>query len=282
MPYVLASEESQVLDLIQEADARVICGATDWLAGSTGISREARLVDISRVAEFRGLSDHGDGLRVGSATTWSDIGAASLPVALSGLRDAASEIGSRQIQNRATVGGNICNGSPAADGVVMLLALDAYVELKSVYGARRLPLCRFLLGKNTVDLHAGEMLSSVWIPYPREHSASAFCKFGIRQQLNIAVVSAAVSVNRIDSCNGLSCRIAAGSVAETPVRLRSLESLLSEVNRSVDLERIVEECDLAEIRPIDDIRSSATHRRAVLDVLICRALGLATGRLGDA
>ncbi len=124
----------------------VIAGGTDWFPALGERSFDGTLLDVTRVAGMRGISVQETGWRIGGATTWSDILRADLPPAFDGLRLAAREVGSVQIQNAGTVAGNICNASPAADGVPPLLSLDAVVELSSARGVRRLPLSEFITG----------------------------------------------------------------------------------------------------------------------------------------
>jgi CO/xanthine dehydrogenase FAD-binding subunit len=197
------------------------------------------------------------------------------------LKDAAGLIGSSQIQNRATIGGNLCNGSPAADGVTALLALDAEVELKSLSGTRRVPLSAFLKGKNRVDLRPGEMLNVVWVPLPASATASAFVKFGNRQRLNISTVSIGVRLTQPGDRTRCECRIAAGSVAPTPVRLRALEKIIANADAQ-DCEALIAQADIPEIAPIDDIRASAAYRTRLVRTLIQQALELAKRRLEHA
>ena len=137
------------------AGARLLAGGTDLMVGADEAALRGDVVDISRLPELRGVSRAGDELRIGGATTWSEIARADLPPAFDALQAAAREIGAVQIQNRATLGGNLCNASPAADGVPPLLALDAEVELASPRGVRRLPLAQFLAGPRRTQRAAG-------------------------------------------------------------------------------------------------------------------------------
>src|SRR5439155_3336986 len=118
----------------------------------------------SRVQGLRGISKDSGHYRIGAATTWSDIIRAKLPPAFEALKQAAREVGSVQIQNRATIGGNLCNASPAADGVPPLLALDAEVELISTQPTRRLPLSEFIRGNRRTALRPDEILAAIIIP----------------------------------------------------------------------------------------------------------------------
>jgi CO/xanthine dehydrogenase FAD-binding subunit len=281
MSYVLAADEREVLELLGDPDVRLISGATDWFASSMGASHRYKLVDISRVTELRGVFEARDWIRIGAATTWAEIVRSTLPKAALGLKDAAGLIGSTQIQNRATIGGNLCNGSPAADGVTALLALDAEVELKSLDGTRRTPLSGFLKGKNQVDIRQGEMLTAVWVPVPASASASAFVKLGNRQRLNISTASIGVRLTVARDNAHCECGIAAGSVAPTPIRLRTLEETLASAHAE-QIEALLENARIPEIKPIDDIRASAAYRTRIVRPLIQQAFELAKRRLANA
>jgi CO/xanthine dehydrogenase FAD-binding subunit len=281
MSYVLATDEREVLELLGDPDVRLVSGATDWYASAMGASQRYKLVDISRVADLHGVVELPHWLRIGAATTWSEIVRSALPASASGLKDAAGLIGSSQIQNRATIGGNLCNGSPAADGVTALLAMDAEVELKSLSGTRRISVSGFLKGKNQVDLRPGEMLNNVWVPVPASPSASAFVKFGNRQRLNISTASIAVRLTMPRDRARCEYAIAAGSVAPTPVRLHTLEAALANADAQ-NAETLPGTADIPEIVPIDDIRASAAYRTRIVRPLIQQALELASGRLEHA
>ena len=135
------------------------------------------------------------GLRIAACTTWSEIRDAALPPACDALRAAAAEVGGRQIQNAGTIGGNLCNASPAADGVPPLLALDAAVELASAAGTRRLPLAAFLLGPRRTDRRPGEILTAVLLPEAALAGRSVFLKLGARRHLVISIAMVAVRLD---------------------------------------------------------------------------------------
>ena len=153
------------------------------------------VVDIAGLTELRGISIVEGALRFGALTRWADIAVAALPSRFDGLRAAASQIGSVQVQNVGTLGGNLCNASPAADGIPPLLSLDASVELTSIAGSRLLPLEHFLTGYRQTALRPDELLTAVLIPRTAGDDArSAFLKLGLRRYLVISVVMVAVVV----------------------------------------------------------------------------------------
>src|SRR5436305_15027048 len=137
------------LDEALQALARpwtVLAGGTDFYPARVGRTIDENVLDITAIAALRGIAAGPDGWRLGATTTWSQLLESELPPLFDGLKQAAREVGGRQIQNTGTLAGNLCNASPAADGVPPLLALDAEVELAGRSGTRRLPLCAFITG----------------------------------------------------------------------------------------------------------------------------------------
>ncbi len=148
----------------------VLAGGTDFYPARVGRSVTEDVLDIAGIAALRGISETADGWRLGATTTWSELVEASLPPLFDGLKQAAREVGGRQIQNAGTIAGNICNASPAADGVPALLTLDAEVELASRAGTRRLPLAAFITGVRRTALQPGELVVALHVPRPQARS----------------------------------------------------------------------------------------------------------------
>ena len=153
--YARPSDLDEALGLLAEGGARIIAGATDVYPGAGERALEGYYVDVSNISTLRGARLEGDAVRIGATTTWSDIVAADLPPAFEALKVAARDVGAAQIQNRGTIAGNLCNASPAADGVPPLLILDAEVELASRRGTRRLALDAFISGARSTLLAPG-------------------------------------------------------------------------------------------------------------------------------
>jgi CO/xanthine dehydrogenase FAD-binding subunit len=209
----------------------VLAGATDILPAAAANAAWFRptpdaILDISAIAGLRGVSCTGESYRIGALATWTDVIDAALPPAFDGLKQAALQVGGVQIQNRGTIGGNLCNASPAADGGPPLMALDASVELTSTRGKRMLPLAAFLLGNRKTALAADELLTAVIVPAPAEAEVSAFLKLGARAYLVISIVSVAVNA-RLESGRIAAARIAFGAASATPVRDGALEALVA-------------------------------------------------------
>jgi CO/xanthine dehydrogenase FAD-binding subunit len=188
-----------------------------------------------------------------------------------GLKQAAREVGGRQIQNAGTIAGNICNASPAADGVPALLALDAEVELASRDGARRLPLASFITGVRTTARQPGELVVALHVPRSRAEARSAFLKLGARRYLVISIAMASTLVE-VEDGKVKAARVAVGACSPIAQRLPALEQAL--VGAAVDarLGERVAPSHLAPLSPIDDVRGSAGYRREVALVLLRRLL----------
>jgi len=254
-----------------------VAGGTDIYPAHVGRSLPASVVDISRIAELRGISATDTELRIGAAVTWSELLAAHLPPAFDGLKQAAREVGSRQIQNRGTIAGNLCNASPAADGVPPLLSLDAQVELAGPGGRRRLPLERFITGYRSTALAPGELLTAVLVPNSSIAGASAFEKLGARRYLVISIVMAAARIEFSDDGRIGNARIAVGAASPVAVRLPSLEDDLRDLARGVRPSSLLADRHLEPLKPISDLRAAAAYRRDAARTVIGRALDRACG-----
>lgn len=229
------------------------------------------VVDVSGLRDLRGISNEADYLRIGGLTTWTEIIQKPLPRCLDALKAAAREVGSVQIQNRGTVAGNLCNASPAADGVPPLLAVDAEVELMSQAGARRMPLAEFLVGNRKTLRRSDELLTAVLIPRELENAASVFLKLGARRYLVISISMVAVVVQLSNERKVLTARVAVGSCSAVAQRLHTLERDL--VGLSADrIGNIVRPEHIASLSPIDDVRATAEYRTEASLRLVQRAL----------
>jgi CO/xanthine dehydrogenase FAD-binding subunit len=264
------------------AGARPLAGGTDLMAGAGEAGYAAALVDLSRLAELRGVAREAGEIRIGGAATWSEIARAPLPPAFDALKAAAREIGAIQIQNRGTIGGNLCNASPAADGVPPLLALEAEVELASPRGRRRLPLAEFLQGPRRTALAGDEILAAVVCPAPPEGMRSAFLKLGARRYLVISIVMVAVALD-IETGRVRAARIAVGACSPVALRLSAAERALEGAPARPGLGQRLAAEHFAVLSPIDDLRADAAYRRAAALTLTRRAVELAlAGESGGA
>lgn len=248
---------------------RVLAGGTDLYPGA-GSGLAGPVLDVTALPGFSTI-DMGKGLRIGAAVSWSSIAEARLPPALRALQQAARQIGGRQVQNAGTIGGNLCNASPAADGVPPLLALDAEVELVSEAGLRRLPLQDFLLGPRRTALRVGEVLAAVLVPEASLVGQSGFVKLGARSHLVISIAMAAV---RLVLEGGVIVRatVAVGACSPVAQRLPAVEAALIGAGVGEAVEKVRAGDVQAAMSPIDDIRATAAYRREAAVELVRRAV----------
>jgi len=257
----------------------VVAGATDHYPARVGRAPDEDVLDVTAIGGLRGIEAAADGgWRIGALTTWADLLEADLPPLFDGIRAAARAVGGVQIQARATLAGNVCNASPAADGVPNLLALDAAVELVSARASRIVPIAEFVVGNRRTLRAPDELVTAIHIPppLPSATARSAFVKLGSRAYLviSIAMVAAVIEVDRGSIARA---RIAVGACSEVALRLESLESQLAGKPASAASAAIVRPDHLAELRPIDDVRASAAYRTDAALTSVRRALEAVLG-----
>lgn len=267
--YARPATLTEALGLLGLGGWRVLAGGTDLYPGA-GSQLSGPVLDLSGIAGFAGITAE-DGLRIGAATSWATIAGAVLPPAMQALQQAARVVGGRQVQVAGTIGGNLCNASPAADGVPPLLALDAEVELVSRSGMRRLGLSDFILGPRRTALMPWELLAAVVIPERALAGRSAFVKLGARSHLviSIAMVAARVQV-RAGRIAGAA--LAVGACSAVAVRLPMVEAAVvgAPVDRAGDRIRAADVA--AALSPIDDVRGTAGYRADAAVELLRRAV----------
>ncbi len=268
--YVRAHSLEEALGHLARAPARILAGGTDVYPGLVDRPLREPILDLTGVTGLRGISQRSDGFRIGALTTWSDVIRAELPAWFDGLKLAAREIGGVQIQNAGTVAGNICNASPAADGTVALLALDADVEVQGARGIRRMGLADFVLGPRRTALEPGEIVTALHVPAPEERGASDFLKLGARHYLviSIAMVSAVIHVDGAGKVSRAG--VAVGACSPVARRLPALEARL--VGLSGGFAGALVAGDLDVLSPISDVRASAEYRREAAVALVRRTL----------
>lgn len=241
-----------------------------------GQNNRSDFLDLSSVRELRGIKATEGGWQFGALTTWSDVVAADLPPLFDGLKAAAREVGGRQIQNRGTLGGNLCNASPAADGIPALLALDATVVLASRAGERRLPLPAFVTGNRQTERRLNELLTAIEIPSLQGEACSAFLKLGARRYLVISIAMAAVTLVRDARGTVAAARVAVGSCSAVAQRLPLVEASLRSQPLDGQLSARIDPRQFAPLSPITDIRADADYRAEAAVTLVRRAVaGLA-------
>lgn len=258
--------------LSADAHWRIVAGGTDHYPARVAAAPPEPILDISRIEGLRGITLGPDFVRIGALTTWTDISRADLPSAFDGLRAAAREVGGAQIQNRGTVAGNLCNASPAADGVPPLLSLDAEVVLTAIGGERRLPLSDFITGYRETALRPGELITAIDVPRPSPQARGGFLKLGARRYLVISIVMVGGVVTPGPDGRIARAALSVGACSAVAQRLPNLEAAL--VGRPLDInpKDVVDADHLAALRPIDDPRGTAPYRNAAARVLVVRLL----------
>lgn len=264
----------QALELIAGGSARVLAGGTDLYPGA-GLGLAGPVVDLGDLIELSGLLCDRD-LRIGATTTWTAIAEANLPPACRALQQAALQIGGRQVQNAGTIGGNLCNASPAADGVPPLLALGADVELASSDGVRRIALSEFLIGPRRTALRPDEVLAAVLIPEAGLRGRSAFVKLGARTHLVISIAMVAARIV-VEDERITEAAVAVGSCSPVAVRLPKIEAALTGAVVTEAADRVTNATMAAALAPIDDVRATAEYRRTATVELVRRAVTEALG-----
>ena len=270
------------LGLLAQGEWTIIAGGTDVYPMATdayawGRERPRRLLDVTDIGEMRGIETRPDGHRIGGRVTWSDIVRADLPDYFDSLRLAAREVGGVQIQNRGTVAGNICNASPAADGVPPLLSLDAIVDIAGADGTRQLPLAQFIEGNRRTALKSSELVTGLFIPKRDSSSRATFLKLGARRYLVISIAMVAVTLDLYDAETIQDARVAVGACSEVACRLPGVEDALKGKSMTADLARVLTSEMFEVLSPIDDIRANAVYRRNAAETIVRRALdGLRT------
>jgi len=254
----------------------VLAGGTDFYPARVGQVIDEDVLDITAIAGLGGVSETDEGWRLGATTSWSELLDTPLPALFDGLKLAAREVGGRQIQNAGTLAGNLCNASPAADGVPPLLALDAEVELAGRTGSRRLPLASFVIGNRLTALDRHELMVAIHVPRPEHAALSSFLKLGARRYLVISIAMAAATLE-VDAGRIAAARVAVGACSAVAQRLPLLEAALQGAPLDRRLVNAVDGAHLAPLSPIDDVRGSAAYRRDAVVTLLRRLLdGLAS------
>jgi carbon-monoxide dehydrogenase medium subunit len=260
----------------------LLAGGTDliiqWRAGRRDLSR---MVDLKHIPELNVLEfDKAKGLRLGAAVACSRLGGFEPAVRnYPGLVEAAELIGSMQIQSRASVGGNVCNGSPAADAICALIVLGATCIAQGPKGAREIPAAAMMTGPGRTALGPGEILVEIRVPAPAPKSSSAYLRFTPRNEMDIAVAGAAAQITLgADGQTVAGAAIAIGAVGPTPLRVDAAAKAI--VGKKLDASALQAAADAASAaaQPISDVRGPAEFRRHLAGVLTRRAIDIAARR----
>lgn len=255
-----------------------LAGATDLIPGY----RESHwnidvVVDVKALDGMHNLSESSEGLYIGAAVRMNEITRSALVKSHWGvLAQAAGTVGSEQIRNRATIGGNVCTASPAADTPPALLVLEAFVVIKGPQGERRVAIRDFFIHVRKTVLKPGELVVGFVVPKPPQGSLGSFTKLSRRRGSDLSVVS--VAVQAVPDKGGYAWRIAMGSVAPTPIRIPDAETILNKGHGEEQI-KLAAKAASATSKPISDIRSSETYRKQMVTNMTKRAIHTVTAGL---
>ncbi|HUT69870.1 MAG TPA: xanthine dehydrogenase family protein subunit M [Desulfatiglandales bacterium] len=258
----------------EHENAFLFAGGTDLLVGmKNDFLRPQCIIDLKNIANIKSFEYH-EGWKFGALTTIRDIEVSeTLKQRMPFLCQAASCMGSIQIRNRATIGGNLCNASPAADMSTMFLAMDSKVKIISADNERVVELDKFFTGPNSTILNRGEVLTEIIVSKDTEQFKGIYMKFGPRKAMDIGIVNIAVLLDadfKSGSCKEI--RIALGAVAPTVIRARKAEDFLNGNILSADLMSKTAEMASSESDPISDFRASADYRKELVKNLVVRGI----------
>ncbi len=280
--FLAPSSIDEAVTMLQVADGEtaLLAGGTDLLVQMRlGAKQPHTIVDLKLIPELTQISLDGDGLRLGAAMCAAALGEnIAVKQAYPGLVEAAELIGSAQIQGRASVGGNLCNGSPAADTVPALVALEALCEIVGADGVREVPVAEFVTGPGQSVLSKGEFLLALRIASRPLRSADAYLRFIPRTEMDIAVAGAGVDITLDDDGCCTRARVALGAVGpKVIIADAAAEALIGTDLDDVALARAAAAASEA-ASPIDDKRGTIEFRRHVAGVLTKRAARIAAQR----
>jgi CO/xanthine dehydrogenase FAD-binding subunit len=269
--YARPARLDDALQVLARGNPAILAGGTDYYPAHVGKPLCEDILDVSAIRGLRGISEGADHWRIGATTTWTDLIDAKLPPLFDGLKLAAREIGGVQIQNRGTVAGNLCNASPAADGIPPLLALDAHVEIASDAASRRIALEQFVVGNRRTALRPGELATAVIVPKPKRNARSHFLKLGTRKYLVISIVMVAATVEH-EGRRVRAARVAVGACSPVARRLPELEAALVGERLDAALGARALASHLQPLTPIGDVRASREYRSEAALALVRRTL----------
>jgi carbon-monoxide dehydrogenase medium subunit len=266
--------EDAIAALQANDEPYLLAGGTDLLIGmKTNAVRPKCLIDLKGIPDIDCI-EYDNGFKLGALTTVRDVEVSPLiREKIPALSEAAGTLGSIQIRNRATIGGNLCHGSPAADMAVILLAMNCELQIATGNGAKTMGLDRFFTGPNSTVLNRNEVLAQIIIPKEIEQFKGIYLKHGPRKAMDIGIVNIAILLDADVSsgfCNQI--MIALGAVAPRPIRAKKAEALLNANRLTSELIQEAAEAASDEARPISDFRASAGYRRDLVKNLVAKGI----------
>ncbi|MEO3389370.1 FAD binding domain-containing protein [Mesorhizobium sp. CAU 1741] len=272
MRYAKPQSTDEAIALLGSDTWRLLAGGTDFYPAQGSRPIRDNILDLNGLADLRHVTHSQDSVIFGARATWTDVIRAELPPAFDCLKLAAREVGSVQIQNTGTIAGNLCNASPAADGVPPLLTLDAQVELRSRAATRMIPLHDFILGNRDTARQADELVTAIHVPRAAAAGVSHFVKLGARRYLVISIAMTAVRLTLDGERRVADAAIAVGACSAVARRLPALERAIVGLPAGSGLAKTVESYDFAELSPIDDVRGTGVYRLAAAREIVARAV----------
>ncbi len=269
--YLRPTSLDAALRALAERPWTMLAGGTDVYPANVGRPIVDDVLDVTGLPGLRSVAVDGGVVRIPALATWTELVRADLPPAFDGLKAAARSIGGVQIQNRGTLAGNLCNASPAADGLPNLMALDARVELSSSAGRREVPVGEFVVGNRRTIRRPDELVTAILVPAPSATAKATFLKLGSRAYLVISIAGVAAVIDVRDG-RVASARIVVGACSEVPMRIEAAEARLIGETASPSLGSAIEPGDVAVLAPIDDVRGTAAYRRDAALTLVRRAV----------
>lgn len=270
--YLRPDRLEDAVDALAVRPWTILAGGTDVYPARVEGFLDTDVLDITALANMRAITIADGVVRIPALATWTDVVRHDLPAAFDGLKAAARAIGGVQIQNRGTVSGNLCNASPAADGLPNLMALDARVELLSRSGRREVPVGDFVTGNRRTMRQPDELVTAVLVPLPGEMARSTFLKLGSRAYLVISIAMVACVLDLDRDGRIATVRIVVGACSEVAQRIAAAEARLVGQRPRPELAGEIVPEDLAALTPIDDVRGTADYRRGAALTLVRRAV----------
>ncbi len=264
----------------ETGNVKVLAGGTDLLVQlKSGRIEPSTIVDLKKIPELTTIAKEKYGCRIGAAVSGATLGESTyLKNNWPGVIEALELIGSTQIQGRASLGGNLCNGSPAADSVPAMIAAGAQCEVAGPSGSRTIPVENIIIGPGKTSLEVGEFVVSIFLPKKPKLSGDAYLRLIPRTEMDIAVVGAGVSLTIDKNNTCIDARVALGAVAPRPILVERAKSILigNKLNEQTyqKLKRVCQEA----CSPIDDMRGTVAYRKKVSGVLAVRAAKIAANR----
>ena len=278
--YLRPTSTAEAVTALKSNAYTVLAGGTDFYPMHVGKPCRDDVLDITAILGLKGIREADGGWRIGATTTWSELLTTPLPAWFDGVKEAAREVGGAQIQNAGTIAGNLCNASPAADGVPPLLTIDASVELLAAGGVETMPLAEFLVGNRRTRLRPEQLVTAIMVPKPEgARAAGHFRKLGSRRYLVISFVMASAALVVDAEGRIVTAAVAVGACSPVARRLPLLETALLGQPVHGGLGALAGRQHLEPLAPINDVRASVEYRCDAALTLVRRTLDELATRL---